>query len=197
MAGETAETVILAGRGCGACSLCCKLLRIDEFQKPEGQWCIHCAPGKGGCKIYNNRPNECREFYCAWLTVAELGPEWFPFRSKIVVYFEGDGNRIALHVDPASPTVWLEEPYYSQIKEWAIMAAEQNKQVIIYVKNRVIAVLPNKEVDLGVMRRGDHIMVASTKTAQGKDWRAFIVPAKDVTPENAQKWVRWKKPNAV
>lgn len=113
----------------------------------------------------------------------------------MVVYVEGDGSRIALHVDPTVPNAWREEPYYRQIKQWAVMAAEESQQVIIYVKNRVIAVLPNKEVNLGVMERGDHIMVAAKKTPSGKEWRAFIVPAKEVSPENADKWVSWKNPD--
>lgn len=185
---------MIPDRTCGQCSLCCKLLRIEELQKAEGRWCAHCAPGGSRCKLYDNRPTECRDFYCAWLTATDVGEEWYPAKCKMVLYAEGDGNRIALHVDPATPTVWRKEPYYSQIRTWAIAAAEQNQQVIIYIKNRVIAVLPDKEVDLGVMQRGDHIMVAATRGAHKKKWRAFIVPAKDVPPENAEKWIRWSKP---
>jgi hypothetical protein len=154
MEGEITETVLLPGRKCGACSLCCKLLRIDAFQKPEGRWCNHCAPGKGGCKIYQDRPTECRKFYCAWLTATDVGPEWFPLKSKMVLYAEGDGNRIALHVDPATPNSWREAPYYQQLRDWTIIAAEQSQQVIIYITDRVIALLPNKEVDLGINAAG-------------------------------------------
>ena len=64
---------LLPGRRCGECSLCCKLLRIEAFNKPVGTWCAHCAPGRGGCTIYETRPTECREFFCAWLTIACSG----------------------------------------------------------------------------------------------------------------------------
>ena len=64
---------LVPGRSCGECSLCCKLLRIEAFNKPVGTWCSHCAPGRGGCTIYETRPTECRDFYCAWLTTPALG----------------------------------------------------------------------------------------------------------------------------
>jgi hypothetical protein len=185
------ETV--PGRSCGSCSLCCKLLRIDEFSKPEGKWCAHCAPGRGGCTIYGNRPIECRNFYCAWLTATDVGPEWKPLTCKMVLYAEGDGNRIAIHVDPSNPTAWRQEPFYSQLRERAVHAAEASQQVVVYIKNRVIVLLPDKEVDLGIMERGDQIMVGASQGRLGLEWRAFLVPAKDVPPEKIGKCTSWKK----
>jgi hypothetical protein len=180
---------VVPGRSCGACSLCCKLLRIDALEKPNGQWCAHCAPGRGGCKIYNNRPEECRLFYCGWLTTAELGDEWRPLACKMVLYAEYDGNRIALHVDPADPGAWRREPYFTQLKQMAIDATVLHQQVIVYIRNKVIVVLPNKEVDLGIFEPGDHAIVAEQNLPYGKDWRAFKKAAKDVAPDQVGKWV--------
>jgi hypothetical protein len=55
-----------AGRSCGGCTMCCKVLGITELQKPVGKWCKHCEIGYG-CRIYETRPAECRTFHCAWL----------------------------------------------------------------------------------------------------------------------------------
>src|SRR5262245_34979797 len=66
------------GRQCGDCSLCCKLLNIDELNKPANTWCQHCRPGKGGCSIYADRPPDCRTFACGWLTHPEFGDIWKP-----------------------------------------------------------------------------------------------------------------------
>ena len=56
------------GRQCGECSMCCKLLDIDEpdIKKLQNVWCQHCIPGKG-CGIYDNRPATCANFACQWL----------------------------------------------------------------------------------------------------------------------------------
>jgi len=52
-------------RKCGDCRECCIALAIDELDKPPGTPCKNlCA---SGCGIYVDRPNECRQFICAWL----------------------------------------------------------------------------------------------------------------------------------
>ena len=177
------------GRVCGSCSLCCKLPSIDEIAKPTGAWCTHCAPGAGGCKIYEQRPLTCQRFMCLWLTTDELDDRWKPTTSKIVPFLEQGGNRIALHVDPSFPTKWRDEPYFSRIKQWSEFATDNQAQVVVYVKDRAIVVLPNKEIDLGIVRAGDVILVGELKVPFGRDWRAFVVPAEEVPPEERGKWV--------
>ena len=45
------------------------------------------------------------------------------------------------------------------------------------LKSRVIVILPNKEVDLGVMQPGDQLLVRETRTPNGRDWIARLEPA--------------------
>src|SRR5262249_4536517 len=157
------QALVVPGRACGNCSLCCKLLRIDELKKPAGTWCPHCAPGRGGCKIYPNHPQECQRFYCSWLISDDLGPEWRATTCKVVVFSEGDGNRVAVHVDPGFPDAWQQEPYYSQFKEWSRTAVDEMRQVVVYLRKKAIVILPNKEVDLGEVEPGDQIIVGELK----------------------------------
>src|SRR5712671_5304836 len=165
MAEDKADAIsIVPGRGCGECSLCCKLIRVDALAKAPGTWCAHCAPGSGGCKIYESRPAECRDFYCAWMVSPSLG-------------VESDGKLIAVHVDPSDPTAWRREPYFRTLKQFAIKGADINQQVIVYIKNRVIAIFPNKEVEVGTMNPGDHLVVREVGGPNGRDWIAFIEAA--------------------
>lgn len=55
-------------RECGPCSVCCRLPDIVELDKPINTMCAHADPDRkqGACTIYNNRPEVCREFECAW-----------------------------------------------------------------------------------------------------------------------------------
>jgi hypothetical protein len=46
--------------------------------------------------------------------------------------------------------------------------------VVIYIKERAVVVLPDKEVDLGNIAPNDHIMVARSR--QGV-WQAYVQPA--------------------
>jgi hypothetical protein len=175
MSGEGNPFELVPGRACGDCSLCCKLLAIDALNKPAGSWCPHCAPGRG-CGVYADRPSECRTFHCCWLTTPNLGPEWRPTKSKMVLYVEGEKNVLAVRVDPGDPSAWRRDPYFRQLKDYAIAEADRMR-VVVYVKDRVIVILPNKEVDLGVMRPGDQLLVRETRTSKGRDWIASLEPA--------------------
>jgi hypothetical protein len=49
MADSKAEAVSpVPGRNCGDCSLCCKLIRVDAFDKPAGVWCATARPVVAG-----------------------------------------------------------------------------------------------------------------------------------------------------
>ena len=188
MAGASGETAIIApGRACGSCSLCCKLLRIGSLEKPNGTWCSHCKPGKG-CLIYESRPQECRDFHCSWLTSRDLSDVWYPLNSKMVV--DVKGQWVVVQVDPAYPTRWREEPYYSQIKNWSKLGVDNNVRVLVFIKKRLTVVFPNKELDLGEFDPGDHIMAGEVQAAPGgRDWHAYIRKAKDIPPEERDKFI--------
>jgi hypothetical protein len=49
-----------------------------------------------------------------------------------------------------------------------VFAADHQAQVVIYVKNRVTVVLPNKEIDLGELEPEGHIMVDELDVPLGK-----------------------------
>jgi hypothetical protein len=55
-----------AERACGACSLCCTVLRVDELAKLGGTACLH-QGAAGGCAIHARRPSICRRYRCLWL----------------------------------------------------------------------------------------------------------------------------------
>ena len=82
---------LVAGRTCGACTVCCVAPSIDkpEIQKVSGAPCRHCLGG--GCAIYDARPPVCRGFFCAWRTVEIFGEEWRPDKSGVLPRIETEG----------------------------------------------------------------------------------------------------------
>jgi Fe-S-cluster containining protein len=176
------------GRSCGDCSLCCKLPRIDAVDKPAGTWCRHCAPGRGGCTIYDSRPSSCRAFHCGWIVDADLGPEWRPLTSKMIAVLEQAGRRIAVHVDPSYPDAWRRQPYYRQLKRWSQEAVEVRRQVIIHIRRKAIVILPDRDIDLGDVLPDEQIWVGAHDTPVGLRWSAAKIPA-DVLPEQAASWI--------
>ncbi len=141
---------VLDGRDCRGCSLCCRILGVDEIRKPQNTRCPNCDVA-GGCRIYASRPGECRDFFCGYLTLPMVDEAWFPARCKMVVYPAAEGNRLTVHVDPARPDAWRQEPHYSEIRRWARHVADRDFQVLVCIDRRTIAILPDGEQDLGVV----------------------------------------------
>jgi hypothetical protein len=67
------------GRDCKGCTLCCKLLSVEELNMPPLVWCPKCDT-KQGCTIYADRPTECRQFFCEFLLDGSMGAHWKPSR---------------------------------------------------------------------------------------------------------------------
>ena len=160
------DVQIVPGRSCANCTMCCKLFDVVALSKPRLQWCNHCDPAKG-CKIYDQRPETCRDFYCSYLLNPALDDTWKPSKSKLVLTFEPAGNRVTVHVDPARPDAWQQEPYYSKIKQWANRAAGERGQVLVWVGKRTIAILPHTDKDLGEVLSDQYIVSTEKRTASG------------------------------
>lgn len=130
-------TTPIEGRSCGSCTLCCRLPEIDHFDKPANAWCSNCIEGQG-CSIYESRPEVCRDFLCLWMTQENLGEEWDPSRSKMMVYRQG--AQMTILVDPAYPDIWQHDPYMPQLKTWATELEQLGGYVIVFSHDSVFKV---------------------------------------------------------
>ncbi len=155
----------MSARNCDGCTLCCKVLSIAALDKPQGQWCPHCAVGRT-CNIYGSRPDECRTFECSYLVDPRLDPAWEPRRSRIVLVCEAGTNRIVAHVDTSRPDAWRRAPYYAQLKAWSRQAVSARGQVVVYVGRRATVILPDRDVDVGVVG-DDEVIVTSGRMTPG------------------------------
>jgi hypothetical protein len=187
------QNPIIPGRSCKNCTLCCKVMRIYELNKPPGLWCSHCKPGIM-CTIYENRPDSCRIFYCQYLTNGKLNEKWRPSRSRIVISRATlDVRQITAHVDPQRPDAWKQAPYYSQLKDWARWAIAKSNDVIVLVGvgARQYVVFPDRDVDLGVIAEGDTIVTSQRMTPAGIQWEVKVSrkeapqPARNIGPATA------------
>ncbi|HEY4942194.1 MAG TPA: hypothetical protein VII56_12275 [Rhizomicrobium sp.] len=141
---------------CGECTMCCKVMAVDELAKPAGRWCGHCDIAKG-CKIYESRPGECRTFDCVWRFDAALGPEWRPDTAHFVMAYEIGGKRLTLRVDPQRPDAWKQPPYYARLKQMARQAMPRGQYVMVASLGRAIVILPERDIDLGTVGPDERI----------------------------------------
>jgi hypothetical protein len=171
---------VVPGRNCDGCAMCCKLPNIDDLKKPQLGWCPHCV-GHSRCGIYEQRPDFCRDYYCEYLLNPDLDERWKPSKSKLLVSFEADKDRVVIHVDPARPDAWRKEPFYSQIRRWGVLAPKEQQQVIVWEGRKAIAVLPNREKDLGEVRV-DQLIISTARRGPSRsilDVDAIVVDEDD------------------
>lgn len=100
-------------RECGACSLCCTLLRVDELNKLGGADCVHQRP-EGGCRIHATRPGICRSYRCAWLQ-GRFDPGDRPDRLGAVLDFVNRGGQLMLQVHLARADAFEGSPRLREI----------------------------------------------------------------------------------
>jgi hypothetical protein len=136
------------GRECGDCTLCCKVMAIEELAKPASLWCSHCKPGRG-CLIYANRPAECESFSCRWLVDEQLDQLWNLTTSE-------DG--IEIRCDPGFPDAWRKEPFRSEIRQWAASGETLDMTVVVMSGQKLTLVMPDRELDLGVVGPDERIV---------------------------------------
>lgn len=73
-------------RRCGGCTLCCKLMPVQELEKPANAVCKFQRSGKG-CTVHKQRaqPSSCAIWACGWLTNDDADELMRPDRSRYVI----------------------------------------------------------------------------------------------------------------
>lgn len=116
-----------ADHRCGACTLCCTVMRVAmEPPKPEYEACRHCTGA--GCAIYEARPEPCRGFQCLWLASQmaqhlSMPAALRPDRCGVAIDVNAVGTVMAHCAHPAS---WRREP----IRSWLLGYAARTSMVL-------------------------------------------------------------------
>lgn len=96
----------------------------------------------------------------------------------MVIVLDNDGNRLAIHVDPAVPNAWREQPFYADIKQWARLVAS-GKQVVVCIGTRHIVILPDEDVDLGPVADDERVVTGEVMEDGRRRMVAMKVRADD------------------
>lgn len=116
---------------CGTCEACCTWLSIEDalLPKPAGVKCPNLGTC-GGCRVYDRRPRDCREFNCVWLVAIKRGAapplSQRPDRCGVMLDAVGRGV-LAARCAPGRPTAWRERETWENLER----AARAGATVII------------------------------------------------------------------
>jgi uncharacterized protein len=118
---------VAPGKSCGPCTMCCKVLVIDELEKDAGILCANCAIGKG-CGIYKKRPQVCQDYLCEWLMDRTLSPQLRPDRTGTILQEDPESDEFQAVVDPSTPMAWRHPLVFkllvSKAKEGKVVVAK-------------------------------------------------------------------------
>jgi hypothetical protein len=145
---------------------------IPELGKPKDASCAHIVPHKG-CAIYGERPPSCRAFACHWLLDSAIGARWKPSTCHMVV--EAKQRSMVIHVDPDFAQAWKSEPYFSEIRAMAKAGLANGAMTLVIEKLRTIVILPDAEVDLGLLGPNARIAMTPLRTPDGIRWHPQVV----------------------
>lgn len=162
----SATPIIVQGRNCDGCAMCCKIPEIKALSKPKGAWCTHCST-RQKCDSYLERPEACRNFHCGYLLQADIGEEWRPLTSRMMITYTEDGQHLFVQVDPTRPDAWRRAPYLQQLKSWARINNPRGQQIIVSVGNRYIVIYPDREEDLGTVGEDETVTFTVDQTPSG------------------------------
>ncbi|MFO1183791.1 MAG: hypothetical protein U1E56_03265 [Bauldia sp.] len=178
--GAQADPGPAPGRSCGTCGLCCKVMGVSEFNKPNDIWCQYHKAGKG-CSIHGRHPDSCRTFYCGWMRMAEWGDDWRPQRCHMVLYWINNGKRLVVHVDPNYPGAWRKSPYLESLRDWS-RDIRSGREIVVRERDRFIVILPDREVDLGKFEEDDRLYIGEIIRGSATEYFAEKRKAADPRP---------------
>jgi hypothetical protein len=146
-------------RQCGGCSTCCRLLPVKSLNKPAGQRCKHQKFGKG-CTIYDQRPLECRFWFCRWLINDDADALSRPDRAHYVIDFvpdyvtvNGPGLRpvtvpvVQIWVDPHYPEAHRDP----ELRKWLFRRGAENwASIVRFSAEEAMFLIPPQMSDRGM-----------------------------------------------
>jgi len=162
-------------RHCNGCTLCCKLIPVEELHKTAGTRCQHQRTGKG-CAIYPKRPVSCREWACLWLIgtrrggpmmikrpdrahyVLDSAPDLVRVRNDVTGEIESELLCMQVWVDPLYPDVWQDPELLDILEEDGVVA------LIRYGSDRGFAIFPPSRSSTGKWERS-----ANNETSRAHD----------------------------
>jgi hypothetical protein len=115
-----------------------------------------------------------------WLDDHRLGDEWKPTRCKFVIAPDWILNKVEIYSDPGAAFAWRRGPYLSTIRQIASAGLRRSGMVFAIDNGRSTIILPDRDVDLGILVEDDRVLLSEVRTPTGLRYEPSIVKAADV-----------------
>lgn len=125
-------------RQCGDCTLCCRLLPVQELAKKANTRCDH--QRASGCAIYDRRPFSCMLWNCRWLAGDDTADLRRPDRVHYVIDIMPDAilmntpgdprslEVVQVWIDPKHPDAWRHD---AEFRAYMVRRGAEHKAILI------------------------------------------------------------------
>lgn len=107
----------------------------------------------------------------------DMGEHWYPARAKMVVTSENEGQ-IVVRVDGSRPAAWRSEPFYSELKGLSRQLG-MTHQILVRTAGRTIAIVPDRDIDLGIVTDDHRLVTLELNTPAGLRWEVEKMDSND------------------
>jgi hypothetical protein len=151
------------------CTLCCTTQEVVELfpPKPGGEPCPHACAGTG-CRIYADRPGECRGFACEWILDPAIPDDLKPDRCGFVVQITP--NRKVMTINP-DRTLTLGQ--WRRLVRFAGQFVARDRGVVLVCVNNMLG-------DRGAYRRfistKPQCFIGHAPDLDGRPYAIFFMP---------------------
>jgi hypothetical protein len=190
-------------RTCGSCTLCCKLVPVEELAKKAGTRCQHVRAHKG-CSIYAHRPLSCREWSCMWLVgtedgapldlrrpdhvhyVIDISPDVVRARDNQTGEVVGESIVMQIWVDPKFPDAWQDPDLLDMLERGNIRA------LIRYSESEAFGLFPPGSTTSGKWERSDKNETVKDADLEAARLRARVSFFNQPAGGPKQEQAKWK-----
>ncbi|WP_245332086.1 hypothetical protein [Bradyrhizobium sp. NAS80.1] len=88
-----------------------------------------------------------------------MSMQWKPDQAKMVLTLHPETNNIQVVVDPGLPSAWTRQPYHSQLRLLSKNNMVKGHLVMVFVNELATLILPDQDVQLGVLTREQVVSV--------------------------------------
>ena len=126
---------------------------MEELEQTAGTMVFRTVSKGGGCAIYSTRPDECRRFRCGYLLWPALGEHWLPAPQQTGRRVEAGWQwKSSFTSIPARPLRGGPNPTTDgDSAAWLDKPSETAHTLFVQIGRRMIAIFPDREVDLGIV----------------------------------------------
>jgi hypothetical protein len=91
-----------------------------------------------------------------------------------VLYIAPPNDTLYANVDPGHPQAWRKSPFFEQLRDWSKELIEEDRHVVVLVREVATLILPDQTIPLGLMKDKDFFVVSKSAGPTGTVYKVEV-----------------------